>query len=248
VTTSVSGEAAAGARSPSNSLSLSARLTGVVRRPGSTFSAIVANPTWAGVLATTTVVTAFVGAMAASTDVGRTAIVDQWERSWYAFGHEVSAAEYDRLLEFSAYAPVYSAAIAVLAGPVLAGAVAILSRLLLSGRRVRPTMAQALAVSAHAGVILAVRQVFNAPAGYIRETAANGLPLSVWVPGADAGSVLGRFLGVVDVFVLWWVVVLAIGLSVLYRRRATSMALGLIGVYIAGTGLLALAMGAAAAR
>jgi uncharacterized membrane-anchored protein len=35
----------------------------------------------------------------------------------------------------------------------------------------------------------------------------------------------------VDLFVIWWVFVLAIGLAVLYRRRTQPIALGLFSVY-----------------
>ncbi len=47
----------------------------------------------------------------------------------------------------------------------------------------------------------------------------------------DEGSFLGRLLGMVDLFVVWWVFVLAIGLAVLYRRRTQPIALGLFSVY-----------------
>ena len=41
----------------------------------------------------------------------------------------------------------------------------------------------------------------------------------------DEASPVARFLGVVDLFVVWWIVVLAIGMSVLYRRPTRSLAL-----------------------
>jgi hypothetical protein len=40
-------------------------------------------------------------------------------------------------------------------------------------------------------------------------------------------------LGGIDLFVIWWLVSLAIGLSVLYRRRTGPIAWGLLGVYAA---------------
>ena len=35
----------------------------------------------------------------------------------------------------------------------------------------------------------------------------------------------------IDLFVVWWVIVLAIGLGVLYRRRTQPIAMTLFGVY-----------------
>ena len=36
----------------------------------------------------------------------------------------------------------------------------------------------------------------------------------------------------IDLFLVWWVVVLAIGLAVLYRRRTGPVALSLLGAYV----------------
>ena len=41
-----------------------------------------------------------------------------------------------------------------------------------------------------------------------------------------------RFLGMIDLFLVWWVVVLAIGLAVLYKRRTGPVAFSLLGAYI----------------
>ena len=47
----------------------------------------------------------------------------------------------------------------------------------------------------------------------------------------DEGSFLGKLLGMIDLFIVWWVIVLAIGLGVLYRRRTQPIAIALFGVY-----------------
>jgi hypothetical protein len=43
-----------------------------------------------------------------------------------------------------------------------------------------------------------------------------------------------------DVFVVWWVVLIAIGLSILYRTRTLSVARWLFGAYVGGAAVLAL--------
>ena len=55
--------------------------------------------------------------------------------------------------------------------------------------------------------------------------------LAVVLPMIDENSFIGRLLGMIDLFLVWWVVVLAIGLGVLYRRRTQPIAIGLFGVY-----------------
>ena len=44
-------------------------------------------------------------------------------------------------------------------------------------------------------------------------------------------SFLGHFLGAIDVFMIWYIVILAIGLAVLYRRRTQPIAISLFGFY-----------------
>jgi hypothetical protein len=95
-----------------------------------------------------------------------------------------------------------------------------------------------LSVVSHAGVILALRQIIGAPATYLRETTASATAVGLWFPMFDEASPVSRFLGAMDVLVVWWVVVLGIGLAVLYRRRALRMAAALTGLYA----VLALAM------
>ena len=42
-----------------------------------------------------------------------------------------------------------------------------------------------------------------------------------------------RFLGAIDLFLLWWVVNLAIGLGVLYKRRTGPIATGMLITFVA---------------
>jgi hypothetical protein len=101
---------------------------------------------------------------------------------------------------------------------------------------------QVLAIAAHAGVILAVRQVVAAPSSYVRETLASATTLGWFVPSLDETSAVARFLGVLDVFVLWWIIVLAIGMAVLCRRRARTLALTFLSAYAALALILAIVM------
>jgi hypothetical protein len=47
----------------------------------------------------------------------------------------------------------------------------------------------------------------------------------------DEESFLGRLAGTIDLFMVWYVVVLAMGLGVLYRRRTQPIAIALFVVY-----------------
>ena len=218
------------APSPDNP-SLLARITGVVLRPRSTLAAVVTRPRSAGVLATLTAVTFAATAGFLATDVGQVALVDQWERTALAFGRPVDDARYAEMQEFSRYRVPYAAAVSVARGPIAAAAIAgvLYGLFRMRGRRAR--FAQVLAVVAHAGVILTLRDVVAAPLNYLREALASPITLAQFVGVVDEASPLARFFALFDLFVLWWIVVLAVGLAVLYRARARVVAAGALAAY-----------------
>ena len=89
-------------------------------------------------------------------------------------------------------------------------------------------------------MILALRQLLAAPVTYLRETLTSPLTLNMFFSMLDEASPLARFAGTVDFFAIWWVVVLAIGMSALYRRPLRGLILAFGGVYL----LFAAALGA----
>jgi hypothetical protein len=101
---------------------------------------------------------------------------------------------------------------------------------------------QVLAVLAHAGVILGLRQVIAAPVVYARETLASPTTLNMFFASLNESSPVARFSGVLDLFVIWWIAVLAIGMSVLCRKPAPRLALSFMGAYLVMAAILTLAM------
>ncbi len=93
------------------------------------------------------------------------------------------------------------------------------------------TFKQLFAVYVHSNVVAAVGQMFTGPLNYFRGSMSSATNLSVVLPMIDEHSFLGRLLGMIDLFLIWWVVVLAIGLGALYRRRTQPIAIGLFAVY-----------------
>ena len=87
-----------------------------------------------------------------------------------------------------------------------------------------------------------MRQAIAAPVSYARETLASPAALTMFFTMLDEGSPLARFFAVIDLFMIWWILVLAIGMSVLYRRSARTLAIVFIGAYIALAFVLAIVM------
>ena len=226
--------------SPDN-LSLPARITGVVLRPRSTLAAVVARPQSATLLAVLTVVSCVATGGLLATEVGQVALVDQWERTALAFGQPVDDARYAEMQNLSRYGVAYAAATSVLRIPVAATAIAGVLYGALAARGRRVTFSQVLAVAAHAGVILALRDVVAAPVNYLRESLASPITLTQLFGMLDEASALARFFALIDVFVVWWIVVLAVGVTRLYGVRFRSAAAALLGAYV-GIALVLAAM------
>jgi Yip1-like protein len=238
--------------------SLAVRMYDVIRRPRATFAAIVQAPSWVAVLIVTTTTTLLCTLGFVSTDVGRQALVDQWERTATAFGQTVDDVSYTRMEERAANGGVgllYAAGTALAYGPLLVFAVSGVLFAVLRGRSgadllrgrsgadpVGPRYIQLLAVVAYAGVILALRQVVAAPINYVRESISSPTTLVQFFGMVDEASPIARFLGVIDLFVVWWIVVLAMGVSILYRRPTRNLALAFAGAYVVLALLTALVM------
>jgi len=201
--------------------------------PRATFDAIVHRPQWLSILALTFLVTALFAAILLETDVGQLALLDQWERTASAFGRPLTDAEYGALADASHNGAAYAVVSAFTSGPLLV--LALSAVLFVAFRRAAPgTVAfrQVLAVVAHAGVILALRQVVAAPMAYASETLASPITLGIFFRMLDEASPLAHFFGIIDLFVVWWVFVLAIGMSVLYQRPARRLAGVFVGAYV----------------
>ena len=65
--------------------------------------------------------------------------------------------------------------------------------------------------------------------------------------GLDASSALARALSFVDLFVVWWIVLLGIAAAMLYGKRRRHLVCGFLGLYLVLALVTAAAIAAAAA-
>ena len=86
------------------------------------------------------------------------------------------------------------------------------------------TFRQVFAIVAFSGVVLALRALFATPLNYARESLSSPTTLPRFVPFFDDNTFAARLLGSIDLFLIWWMVSLAIGLGVLYKRRTAPIA------------------------
>jgi hypothetical protein len=218
------------------------RLTGMLRSPRATLKDAVQHPRSLGLGLLIVAISAACSAGFLMTRVGQLAALDQQVRQLESFGAVIGDDTYEDLRRLVPYRPLISAAFIVVGWPVLWVLTAQVLRW--SGNRAvegaRATFAQVLAVVVHASSVLALRAVVAAPINYARESLGGATSLSVVMPAFGESTFPARLLGALDIFVLWWVVLVAMGLSILYQTRTLTVARWLFGAYACGAAALAL--------
>jgi Yip1 domain len=208
-------------------LSLAARFVGVLTSPKATFQSVVAHPSWFGMLALCCVTLAIVVGGYLFTSVGQNAWLDMMGSN-----PSVTDQAYEQMRRIAPYVGWFAVGQMLVATPlitlIVAGILFVVFNAVLAGNA---TFKQLFAVIVHAAPISVVGQLFTVPLNYARGALTSATNLSVLLPMVDETSFLGRLFGMVDLFIIWWLIVLAIGLGVLYRRRTQPIAWSLFGVY-----------------
>ena len=214
--------------------SLPARFAGILFAPRATYASVAAQPRWFGIFALVVLLSGAAGAALMSTEVGRNAVIDQQIAQRLAFGRPMTQAEVDRLESFAPYmayvTPVFQILGLGVAALVISGVVFAVFNAMLGGDA---TFKQVFAVVAHSGTILAFLSLFTTPLVYARGSLSSATNLAVFLPFLEETSFAARLLGSIDLVFIWWMISLAIGLGVLYRKRTGPIATTLLGLYLA---------------
>ena len=213
--------------------SLAARLVGILFSPRATYAAVAARPQWLAAFLVIYLVVTAVTATFMSTAVGRNAVVDQQITQAEAYGRQLTEAQIDRLEALSQYY-VYGTPVLQLVGLgfgslLVAGIAFAVFNALLGGDA---AFKQVYAVVVHSGVILAALSLFTTPLAYARQTLSTATNLAVFFPFLDDNSFPVRLLGSIDLVYIWWMVSVAIGLGVVYRKRTGPIATTMIAIYV----------------
>jgi hypothetical protein len=211
---------------------LLARVIGVFVSPRATYADVAARPRWFGALALSTVVVAGGFFIFLSSDVGKQAVLDQQTQLIESFGIKLNDQAYDRMeagIDRARYTTSIGQLIGIpLVAVIIAGIMLGIFNALLGGDA---TFKQVFAIVAHSTLITALQQLFALPLDYVRETMSSPTSLGVFAPFLEENSFLARLLGAIDLFQIWGIVSLAIGLGVLYKRRTAPIATTMFIVY-----------------
>jgi hypothetical protein len=217
---------------PPAPMNLLARFIGAITSPRETFASVAASPKWFGILALTAVIVAIFTALPLTTEAGRQSAIDQQVAQMQSFGMTVNDQMYEQMEKGAGRMPYVTAASVLVVTPIFAvvfsGILFAVFNAALGGEA---SFKQVLAIYSHAGAITALSTIFSGIVNYFRGSMGSVANLGALLPMLPENSFAGRLLGMVDVFLIWYIVVLAIGLAVLYRRRTQPIAISLLSVY-----------------
>lgn len=215
------------------------RLVQVLVRPYSTMAQVAADPAWALPWIAILAVWAACTLLLLNSDVGRQALVDEQVRRVESFGGTVDDASYEALQKNPPLSAYFVGSGRLLLTPPVTFAVAM--GLILLARRdgVDASTSQGLAVSVHALAPLALGQLVGTPLHYLRESLTSPFTLSALVPLADEGTWVARLLGSIELFGLWWMWVLAVGLGAITMRPPRRYFATLLVVYVGFAAVMA---------
>jgi hypothetical protein len=216
--------------------SLVARFVGVIVSPREVFEVVAAHPSWLMMAIVVVVLTAAPTLWFQSTDVGRQATLDESVRQVQAFGVTVSDQMYEAMrksiMEPSAIRMAGSV-VAMIAMPLvmwalIAGLAMGIVGVLMGGSG---TFKKAFSAVVHSSVIGVIGVLVVTPLNYARESLTSATNLGVLMPFLPDGSFLARLFGMMDLFRLWWLFVLAIGFGMVFKKKTGTMATLLFGIY-----------------
>ncbi|MDA1307609.1 MAG: YIP1 family protein [Acidobacteria bacterium] len=214
---------------------LMASVIGVITSPGETFKHVARTPKVSGALFIVCLATALAQGLPQFTESGRAAALDMQVEQMETFGMTVTDEVYAEMearskTNVSGYITLVTTFLLVPFVSVIFTAIfwAIFNAILGGTASFKHVMA----VVVHSQVVTTLSLLVAAPIMYARgQMSAGGIAnLGALVP-LDEGTFLAHFFGLIDLFIVWWVVVLAIGLATLYRRSTTGVATGLFITY-----------------
>jgi hypothetical protein len=207
-----------------------ARFIGIITAPRATYERVVADPKWLGMLAL------IAGALALA--LGGLLFTEVGQRAWLEtaasspLGGPMTDEQYAALQKFAPYVGYGAVVQALVVMPLLflliAGILFAVFNAALGGDA---RFKQVFSVVVHSASVFTLGTLFTVPMNYMRGTLTSQTNIGVLLPMIDDSSFIGRLLGMIDLFWVWWILVLAMGIAVLYRRKTQPIAMTLFGIY-----------------
>lgn len=218
-----------------------ARFAGIITSPRATYEKIVKQPKVIAILALSALVIGLATSAFQMTPRGQQAYLDKQmedsEKFNKAFGIQPSQEQLDqayaRMQKMAPYMPVLTIVSVFIGTPIMLLIFSVIYwavfNAALGGTA---SFKEVMSVVSHATVISALSAVFAGVLAFAQGTVTRfPANLGLLFPMLGEGSFLAAFLGFIDLFAIWGLIVTAIGLGVLYKRNSRNIAIALFVVY-----------------
>jgi len=218
-------------------MGLAARFIGIITSPKDTFARVVASPKWFGMLALTALLMAFFAGLPFATEAGRLAAIDmadqQMKTVQKTFGLQMDLDKvHEQVVKTANQMPYRNGGFVLFFVPIVSVIIAgVFFAIFNAGLGGEASFKQVFAVVVHSGVISALALMFIGLVNFFRGAVDPPTNLGLLVPMLPEDSFVASFLGAIDIFRVWGIVVLSMGLAVLYRRRTQPIAVSLFALY-----------------
>jgi hypothetical protein len=213
---------------------LFARFAGVLFSPRETFAAVAARPRPFSMLLLVLGVTVLLTGGFMFTSVGQQTVLDSIERTG-------NTQQLEAMRQFAPYLGYMVVVQVLIVSPLLllavSGLIMAVFTVLMGGDA---KFKQVFSVVVHSGAVSVLGQLVTVPLSYLTRSSNIATNASVFLPMLDDKSFLYYLANKIDLFTIWFVVALSIGLGVLYRRKTGPIAVGFFVIY----GLIALGIAA----
>jgi hypothetical protein len=209
------------------------RAVGVLWHPRQTMAAVVRNPSFITVWMVVLFIVTACGVSILSTAVGRQALVDERVRMTEMLGGPVDDAAYAGWLAHPPFSAYLTSGGRVLVTPPATVIVALALVGLAAIERTPISFVVALAIVVHASMALALQQLVAMPAQLVRESLGSPTSLVTLLPMVEEGTWVARVLASIDVFGIWWIALIAVGLAAATRRSTVHWLVRLSAAYVA---------------
>ena len=211
---------------------LLARFIGIIVSPKETFQAVAAAPKVLGILLLTCTLAAVFTALPMTTEAGRQAAIDKNVEQMKSLGFTVTDQMYDGMQRGAKNMP-YTTGVSVfvfipIVALIFSGILFAIFNAALGGEA---SFKQVYSTYLHSGVISVLSAALTGTVNFFSGRMGSVTSLGALLPMLPEKSFVANLLGAVDLFIVWSVIVLAIGLGVLYRRRTQPIAIALMSVY-----------------
>lgn len=215
------------------SKSLGTRALGVIFSPRQTYADVAAHPRVLGIAVLVLLISVTAAGAFLMTEVGKDAFFTQQLDTMESLGFRVTDQMYNGIERQLPYAPYTTAGFMLVALPATWAAIAaVIMGVFSLAMGGAATYKQVFAIVAHSAVLIALQQIFINPLNYAREAMSNPASLRVFFPFLEDMTFMANLLGGIDLFLIWLIISLAIGVGVLYQRKTAPIAIGMLAVYI----------------